>query len=86
LNVGDRIKLNDKEIKKAKTMLIITSILGLSIGFVSALLENIYGIILCVFIFIITTYYVIILSKEITSSKQKQQRISHRKPKQQFQK
>ena len=68
MNVGDRIKLNDKEIKKAKTMLIITSILGLSIGFVSALLENIYGIILCVFIFVITTYYVIILSKEITSA------------------
>jgi len=60
-------------------MLITTAILGLSIGFVSALLENIYGIILCVFIFIITTYYFVILSKEISSSKQKQQRILYQK-------
>ena len=80
------MKLNDNEVKKAKTRMIISSILGLSIGFVSALLENYIGIIVCICFFVITTFYFIILCKQISYTKQKGQRISHRKLRQQSQK
>jgi len=59
------MKLNDIEIKKAKTRLIITSILGVSIGIFSGLTNSYIGLIPSVFFLGSTSTIYVILAQQI---------------------